>query len=70
MHTGGSGDGNASPGGRGCGAAVVLGGGVVLVVLTASLWNSDMPTPLRVALVVMAGSALLLGLAGLLGARR
>jgi hypothetical protein len=55
---------------RGCASAVVLAGGVVLVILTLSLWNTDMPPPLRAALVAMGALALFLGLAGLIGARR
>ena len=64
------GDEDVSSGRRGCASVVVLGGGVVLVVLTVSLWNSGMPSLLRAAMVAMTGLALFLGLAGLFGARR
>lgn len=70
MHPGGGADEGVSPGRRGCGSAVVLGGGVVLLILTVSLWNSGMPSPLRAAMIAMTGLALFLGLAGLIGTRR
>jgi hypothetical protein len=70
VHPGGGADEDVSSGRRGCASAVVLAGGVVLVILTASLWNSGMPSPLRAAMVAMTGLALLLGLAGLIGTRR
>lgn len=63
-------DENVAPGLRGCLSVVALVGGAVLVVLTVGLWDSDMPSPLRAALVVIDLAAVGLGLAGVVGSRR
>ena len=57
---------NLSPEARGCLSLVVRLGGVLLVVLTASLWSTDMPALLRVGLLVLDASVIALGRAGLL----